>query len=216
MWNRSKNQIDLVMIRHGAAESNRERRYLGKTDEALASEGISRLLEAKNTGYYPEVGCVFSSPMKRCVETAKILYPEKKPVMIQEWEEIDFGIFEGKNYRDLQNDLQYQNWIDSGGTLPFPEGESRETFVHRCRIGMYKMVDLLSQFSKNMMCEDEPVGIIVHGGTIMSILSSYGGGSYFEYQVSNGEGYRCKLQYEIRDMAEHHNKIFKITDIQKL
>ena len=34
---------------------------------------------------------------------------------------------------------------------------------------------------------------IVHGGTIMSVLSSLCGGDYFDYQVKNGEGYECLL-----------------------
>ena len=39
MWNRSENQIKLVMIRHGATPSNKEHRYLGRTDEGLSIEG---------------------------------------------------------------------------------------------------------------------------------------------------------------------------------
>lgn len=30
MWNRSENQVKLVMIRHGATPSNKEHRYLGR------------------------------------------------------------------------------------------------------------------------------------------------------------------------------------------
>ena len=29
MWNRAENQIELVLIRHGATRANEERRYLG-------------------------------------------------------------------------------------------------------------------------------------------------------------------------------------------
>ena len=39
---------------------------------------------------------------------------------------MNFGSFEGKTYFDLNGNEDYQRWIDSGGTLPFPGGESRE------------------------------------------------------------------------------------------
>lgn len=35
MWNRSENKINCIFIRHGCTVSNREHRYLGRTDEPL-------------------------------------------------------------------------------------------------------------------------------------------------------------------------------------
>ena len=37
------------------------------------------------------------------------------------------------------------------------------------------------------------VGMIVHGGTIMALLSLYGEKQYFDYQVLNGRGYVCNM-----------------------
>ena len=94
MWNRSENQIKLVMIRHGATPSNKEHRYLGRTDEGLSMEGERALQEARDT--YPSVDYLFASPMKRCVQTARILYPQQEIFVIPDWVETDFGDFEGK------------------------------------------------------------------------------------------------------------------------
>ena len=194
MRNWTEDQIKLILIRHGVTESNREHRYLGKTDEPLDEEGIRALHKARNAGYYPEVRYVFSSPMKRCIQTAGILYPGNDPVIIPEWEEMDFGFFEGKNYKELQGDVRYQEWIDSNGTLPFPGGESREAFLRRCDIGFRRMTEMLFHLTEKDPCGEKTVAAIVHGGTIMSLLSKYSGGNYFDYQVSNGEGYRCLLR----------------------
>ena len=209
MWNWSENQIEIVLIRHGATKANKEHRYLGKTDEALSVEGIKALQKEKNKGSYPQIDYLFSSPMKRCLKTAEILYPEKKPIVIPDWEEMDFGAFEGKNYLELQSDETYQAWIDSNGTLPFPEGESREAFIKRCEQGFYK---LLAKLTEKESPSGEPVlrsenksayqqdlgaarlGLIIHGGTIMALLSSFYGGDYFDYQIANGKGYICKLK----------------------
>ena len=37
-------------------------------------------------------------------------------------------------------------------------------------------------------------GIIVHGGTIMALLSKYCGNDYYDYQVRNGSGFVCRLK----------------------
>ena len=40
-----------------------------------------------------------------------------------------------------------------------------------------------------------PVAAVVHGGTIMAVLSSLTGGEYFDFQVKNGEGYETVLEW---------------------
>ena len=192
MRDRAENQITLVLIRHGATKANMEHRYLGKTDEVLSKEGEMQLFEYKKMSFFPNIDYLFSSPMKRCVQTAEILFPELKPVEIEEWKEMDFGVFEGKNYLELQGDKRYQEWIDSNGTLPFPEGESREEFISRCDKGFRSMIGKLKPTKEE---EHKTVGIIVHGGTIMALLSKYAKGNYFDYQVPNGKGFICTMKH---------------------
>lgn len=194
MRDRTEDQIKLVFIRHGATQENYEKRYLGRTEASLSREGIRELLYRKRHGVYPDADCLFASPMKRCRETAKLLYPDAEVQIIPEWTEMDFGDFEGKNYQELKNDAAYQSWIDSLGTLPFPGGESREMFVRRCGQGFEKMLILLEEQLKKAEKEPMTAVLIVHGGTIMSVLSSYGGGGYFDYQVKSAQGYVCTLQ----------------------
>ncbi|MBQ7795840.1 MAG: histidine phosphatase family protein [Lachnospiraceae bacterium] len=182
MWDWTSNQRKIVLIRHGATASNREHRYLGKTDEELDMVGRMELLAQKENGRYPNVDYLFVSPMKRCKETADILYPETPYSEISEWTEMDFGEFEGKNYQELSGDQRYQEWIDSGGILPFPGGESREAFVERCAHGFEMMWNVLEPLQQGQLT----VGCIVHGGTIMALLSRFHGGEYFDYQVPNG------------------------------
>ena len=182
MRNRSENKVEIVFIRHGRTPANKENRYLGKTDESLSLEGIEALRQEKAEKIYPEIDYLFASPMKRCIETADILYPGKVPILVPQWKEMDFGLFEGKNYQELNGDKQYQAWIDSGGTLPFPQGESRPCFLQRCSQGMYESVDRY----RELFTGGVKIGCVVHGGTIMALLSTFYGGEYFDYQVKNG------------------------------
>lgn len=192
MRNRSENKVEIVFIRHGRTLANKEHRYLGKTDESLSPEGIEALRQEKAEKIYPEIDYLFASPMKRCIETADILYPGKVPILVPQWKEMDFGLFEGKNYQELNGDKQYQAWIDSGGTLPFPQGESRPCFLQRCSQGMYESVDRY----RELFTGGVKIGCVVHGGTIMALLSTFYGGEYFDYQVKNGRGYCCMLSLQ--------------------
>ena len=61
-----------VLIRHGKTAGNLAGRYIGcRTDEPLCPEGIAQL----RMGRYPAVERVFASPLRRCRETARLLYP---------------------------------------------------------------------------------------------------------------------------------------------
>ncbi len=241
MWDRTAYQIELAFIRHGKTKANDEGRYLGRTDEDLSEEGKRELLERKKTGCYPKADMIITSPMKRCVQTAALLYPGLSALCVKEFREMDFGEFEGKNYTGLRGDDRYQAWIYSGGTLPFPGGESREKLIGRCRDGFAEMLAwLFAGCEEKPDAEAEPdteaepdadvepdadaepdagaeqgaeakpgedagmpaektarvrVALIVHGGTIMALLSSYGAGDYFDYQCSCGGGYRCLLRF---------------------
>ena len=115
---------------------------------------------------------------------------QKKKIIFlfsQDWREMDFGDFEGKNYQDLNGDPDYQRWIDSGGVTAFPGGESRDEFVKRSMAGLEFCIECMKDYKqKSAVC-------IVHGGTIMAIMSSLTGGDYYDYQVKNGQGYEIEL-----------------------
>lgn len=181
--------MKIVLIRHGLTEGNLEKRYIGRaSDEPLCREGKKSLENAVARGKYPLADCVFSSPLLRCVQTAEIIYGNKKPVLIPELCEMDFGLFEGKNFLELKEDSRYQEWIESKGTLGFPGGEDREQFVARTMAGYHKILGMLEE----KFCgkdSSKTVTIICHGGSIMAILSSLGFGEYFDFQVKNGEGF---------------------------
>jgi len=196
MRNRSENQIELYLIRHGATKANREHRYLGRTEEPLSEEGREALKAFQKKGIYPDpasLQALFVSPMERCRETEERLFGDCEQHMIPEFREMDFGLFEGKNYQDLRGNAQYQAWIDSNGTLPFPKGESREDFIARCRRGFEEMLRIVTAEGISRNEERKNIAAVVHGGTIMAVCSSFTDGEYFDFQIGNGEGYRCKV-----------------------
>ena len=166
-----------ILIRHGETQGNREHRYIGcRTDEPLCPEAIAAL-QGKA---YPPVSKVFVSPMKRCLETAALLYPGVTMEVVDDFRECDFGNWENKNYALLNGNADYQAWIDSGGELPFPGGESRARFAARCTAAF-----------EGIREQEEDCAIVAHGGTIMAIMEQFAQpkGAYFDYQADNGCGF---------------------------
>ena len=65
--------IEIVLLRHSITAGNLEGRYIGsRTDEPLCPDGIA-LLE---NFVYPFVERIYVSPMKRCIQTAGLIWPE--------------------------------------------------------------------------------------------------------------------------------------------
>ena len=187
---------ELILIRHGKTAGNLLGRYIGsRTDEPLCDEGREELAGKQ----LPEVERLYVSPMRRCVETAEILWPgfdRKKMQKVTDLRECDFGDFENKNYKELSGNGDYQAWIDSNGTLPFPNGESMDAFKSRCLEAFARIVEDVSGAEQEWIASGKTgifrAGIVAHGGTIMAILEQYGypKAAYFDYQVKNGCGYR--------------------------
>lgn len=177
--------IKIYLIRHGQTPGNKLSRYIGTTDEPLSEEGRAFLEKLD----YPMPDALYVSPLLRCVETAGILFPEKEMHIIEELSECDFGEFENKNYKELSGNENYQKWIDSNGTLPFPGGESRENFKRRSLKGFQKAV------AQCIREEVNTAALVIHGGTIMNIMEEYGDRqrTFYEWHVKNGGGYQVTV-----------------------
>lgn len=191
----------IYMIRHGKTKGNLEHRYVGSTDEPLLLETEEQLKKQKMS--QPDI--LYISPMKRCRQTAELLYPGKQAQVIDDFKECDFGIFEYKNYEELNGNPDYQTFIDTMGMCGFPQGESRKTFQERCTIAFEKI--LLEQGNR-----DITAAMVVHGGTMMAVMDAYAKPheDYYHWQVENGAGFYGETVWD-----ENKQK-YNIINIQKI
>ena len=60
----------IQIIRHGQTEANEKGIYIGKTDYPLSEKGKKELVDKLDEFDYSGVERVYSSPLKRCLETA--------------------------------------------------------------------------------------------------------------------------------------------------
>lgn len=184
--------LKVILIRHGATNGNLHHRYIGKTDEPLCEQGIKELTTRVAKGHYPPADIIYVSPMLRCQQTAAILYPNQKKEIIHELRECDFGTFEGKNHQELTGNIEYQAWVDSNAVLPFPQGESKESFSLRC-------VNAMEELLEKHKDQNITMAVVVHGGVIMAVLEHFAKEKreFYEWHSENGQGFCCSLTKEM-------------------
>ncbi|MBO5055360.1 MAG: histidine phosphatase family protein [Lachnospiraceae bacterium] len=192
--------MKVYLIRHGKTRGNQEHRYVGATDEDLLPEAEKALglrkqeIKEKAGEGFLQAETVYVSPLKRCRQTASVLFPDKEQVVAEGLRECDFGEYEYKNYQELCGYPAYQEFIDSNGESGFPGGETLKTFQDRCVMTFDEIV------GKKLQEEDsgQSIVLVVHGGTIMAILDKYARPhkSYYEWQSENGACFEAVVVQE--------------------
>ena len=128
-------KLIVELIRHGETELQAQGRYQGAVDVPLSGEGRRKLSAGRESlstdGIYRDPAVVYVSPLKRARETASILFPEAVQVVIPGFSEMNFGKFEGRNYKEMENDPDYRAWVEGMCLGKCPGGESREEFCAR-------------------------------------------------------------------------------------
>ena len=189
--------MQVFLIRHGKTQGNLEGRYVGATDEPLCPRGAEELLGRR----YPPVERLYVSPMRRCIQSARIAYPSLTPIPLGGLRESDFGPFEGKNHEELKDDPLYQAWIgQSEGHLNFaamPVGESAQQVVDRVSIGLEKLA------ADAMAHGYGRVGVVSHGGALMGLLNKYGRPEreYYGWMCPNCGGFRMALNPDTLELT---------------
>lgn len=182
---------EILLIRHSITAGNLENRYVGSTDAKLCKEGI-KLAKLVNIEYEEElekIEKIFSSPMKRCIQTANILFDGKESTIIEELKEADFGKFEYRTLEELEVDSEFLKWKKDNNKEGYPEGENFNKFNQRVLNGFFDAFNLaICEGIKNM-------AIVTHGVVIRKIMNSVTMGQYDEehWQVNNCEGFRLEF-----------------------
>jgi len=197
----------LTLIRHSITQGNLDKRYIGSTDETLSPSGVA--LARRMHGIYDRrETLVYTSPLKRCVETAQILFPSVPAQIVSDFRECDFGSFENKNYEELKDNQVYQAWLKtSGNNMSFPEGEGAGDFSCRVRAAF-------SDLAGELIASGAPsAALVLHGGTVMAILSGFdvSGRDFWHWRAPNCGGYEAELDVKQWSQDGHLMVIRKIT-----
>ncbi len=187
--------MKIIFIRHLKTPGNEKRQYIGRTDEDLSEQAVEvfrQRQEKSISDLYPLVQYIISSPLKRCIQTAGLIYPGQEISVEPMLRECDFGEYEQKTYEDLKNEPEYIRWMESGGMTAFPGGEEQELFRRRCEDGVKRWIARLLEDGA------DSAAFVVHGGTVMAVLSELAEDKheFYHWQVENGGGYVAEVSEE--------------------
>ncbi len=188
----------IYLFRHGLTPGNALGKYIGHTDESLSQEGIAQIEQMKKDYDYPGTSIVFTSPLKRCIETARLIYPGVEPISMDGLIEYNFGEFEDKTAAELEEHPVFPDWLAGKQGVAPPFGESNEEFAKRIAQTFQKIVDGLLKTGTNKCA------IITHSGVMSALLSFFGlpEAPMHEWTVPGGCGYELRITPSLWSQAQ--------------
>ncbi|WP_346913219.1 histidine phosphatase family protein [Clostridium sp.] len=189
--------MNIYLLRHGETNINRNGKYQSAVDKDLNEFGIiqAEVLGKRVKNY--SIDIIYSSDLKRVVETSKIInkYVNTEIIIKEELREINMGSWDVLTIEDryINYEDYAKEWDKHLKDLPYPDGECGEDV---CRRAIKVMDEIVEKKYKN-------VAIVTSGGTIAILLSYFLG--LEQYKRFNMEIDNCSISIVKYD--EISNKI---------
>ena len=129
--------VRLYIIRHAESEWNPIGRYQGLLDPELSERGKA---QAKRLGEHfqsIELHAIYSSPLKRTLQTAQEVAKAKGLEIIEDRRiiEIDHGVWSGLLVEEVQKRFpeQFRQWLEEPHKVSFEGGESLQQVYERVK-----------------------------------------------------------------------------------
>ena len=157
--------MNLILVRHGETEFNRQRLILGRGPEPLNATGQAQALAAAVAVSRNAPFVLYSSPTVRTIQTAEAIASECSVAFtpMPGLEEIDAGDLEGLTGSQLQE--QYpdvmRGWRNDPASAKMPNGESLGDVQNRT----WAVINDIAQRH-----EDDTVVVVTHNFPIQAIL----------------------------------------------
>ncbi|MBI2010166.1 MAG: histidine phosphatase family protein [Candidatus Chisholmbacteria bacterium] len=128
----------LHLIRHGESKANRHGIYQGQSyDVGLTAKGKRQSQSVAETLKVIHFKALYTSPLRRCVETAEIIAQATKGQLIHDPSllEINHGTWEGKTTQEFNKKEQamLREWRRNPVGVQMQGGENIAAVVRRCR-----------------------------------------------------------------------------------
>lgn len=156
------------LIRHGQPQQHKDKIFLGQTDVPLSELGKKQAWIAKAN--LPEnIDKIYSSDLKRALETAKIICPEV--IEIKGFREMNLGNWDGRYIEDIKKEVPELYKKRGNDIFGFKIGNKSENFYDL----QYRVVKSLINILKKD--DSETIFITAHSGVIRCIENNIKGGS---------------------------------------
>jgi Fructose-2,6-bisphosphatase len=161
--------VKLFLIRHGQTEGNVRGQYQGSLDVDMTEEGILQAKSAKQYLSKVNFSNIYSSPMKRAINTANIIAQDTghEVRIMNDLRELDFGKWEGLKFDEINAMYKkdYQGWLDDPYNHPPSGGESFTELIARADKEIKKIVEENPDGSS--------VAIVSHGAVILALIVNW-------------------------------------------
>ncbi|MFJ7825575.1 histidine phosphatase family protein [Psychrobacillus sp. NPDC096623] len=164
------NPFTVTLIRHFPTQGNRDKKYIGWTDEPIIATGTVEKIPR-------DIVQVIGSDLLRCKQTAAHLFSGVPYTENANFRECSFGDWEQKTYNELKEEDSYRNWLDNPQKIAPPNGESMEAMESRVLQAFLETIELLN----------DPL-IITHGGPMRFLLTKFATfeKSFWDWEVLHG------------------------------
>ena len=120
--------LKVILVRHGETDWNTKQIFRGRKDIPLNEVGLA---QAKAVGVSLsdiQIDAIYSSPLARALETAKVLAESRSlEVELEEgFIDIDFGKWQGITHEKVKEEYEslYEMWLKNPQMVTFPGGET--------------------------------------------------------------------------------------------
>ncbi len=155
----------ILLVRHGQIKANKTGHWHGSTDSKLTWTGKR---QARRTGRHlranHNVAAVYSSPMRRCRETAEAFGLPVEPVVDDDLREMSIGEWETMSFRELAREYNFMRRITEDPGYRAPRGESLGNVANRVEATLNSIDDRHEP--------DDTVVVVSHGVAMAAALSS--------------------------------------------
>lgn len=164
----------IYLLRHGnPGRPGDLRRCLGRTDVSVSDYGRRQIEKSKEYTHGFDWTKVYSSPMKRCLQTADCLGIDRDQILVREnLREMDGGIWDNMTFADIKEKYPalYEERGKSLGTFAVEGAESFKEAGERFYLSMQ---EIRKETEENLL-------IIAHAGVIRAFLCAVTGKNYDE------------------------------------
>jgi broad specificity phosphatase PhoE len=162
----SETMLEVIFIRHGETNWNLGRRVMGDRPIPLNDTGRKQMSQLSNYFKNVDIDAIYTSPVVRAAESAKILANDRDIPVIDAYElaEINYGEWVGMTFDEVRHRPEFSDYHLCPSKAQVPGGES-----------MLEVLERIGGFVERVRKEDEGKRIIAvsHADVIKVVLSKY-------------------------------------------
>jgi alpha-ribazole phosphatase len=156
--------LNVYLLRHAQSVANLQQKYCGVTDVPLSENGENSLSHVADFFKDKKMDNIYISPLKRCRQTAEIIFGKEDFIIDDGLIEINFGDWEGLHVSEIEKryEKKWQTYLSGWRKFTFPNGDHLPDYQKKAGQAIRRIVE-------NEKSED--IAIVSHNAFIKAAIS---------------------------------------------